>query len=116
MTYLSHPPASAGVFGSAPKPSSLAAEWRRFLFFRLPVLLLVVLAVCQMLDAGLRRVKLRRSTLDDLALAVQTDRTAFRVIVLGDSITRETRRFQLGHGPHDVGNLATIGWTGAAAK
>jgi len=106
MSYL-RPLISAGV---------VPAAWRHFLCFRLPVLLLVIVAFCQILDAGLRHVTLRRSNLDDLALAVEADPTAFRVVVLGDSITRQTRRFQLGHGRQDVGNLATIGWTGAAAE
>jgi hypothetical protein len=116
MTYLPRRSAYAASVDTARKPTALSSEWRRFLFVRVPLLLLAMLAVCQGLDAGLRHARLRRSNLDDLALAVESDPTAFRVVVLGDSITRETRRFQLGRGPHDVGNLATIGWTGAAAE
>jgi hypothetical protein len=86
------------------------------LVVRVPVAVLAILVVCQVLDAGLRHVKLRRSNLDDLALAVESEAAAYRVVVLGDSITREARRFWLGRGRTDAVDLATISWTGAAAE
>jgi hypothetical protein len=116
MTYLPSPPTTAFQLRKPATATALPPEWRRFLFVRVPLIFLAILMLCQALDAALSLVKLRRSNLDDLALAVESDPTQFRVIVLGDSITRETRRFQLGQGPQDVGNLATIGWTGAAAE
>ena len=91
--------------------------WKRFLFVRVPLAVAVILVLGQGLAVSLDGIPLRRSYMDDLALAVERDRTPHRVVLLGDSITlMSTRRFELGRNPQDVANLATIAWTGAAAE
>ena len=95
----------------------MATGWTRFLFLRVPLVLAAILVLGQGLAVALRRIPLRRSYMDDLALAVERDHTPRRVVLLGDSVTLlSTRRYQLGRGPDDVANLATIAWTGAAAE
>ncbi len=95
----------------------MPAGWKLFLFVRVPLMLALLFIVGQALATVLRGVPLRRSYMDDLALAVKRDHTPHRVVLLGDSITlNSTRRFELGRGPQDVANLATIAWTGAAAE
>ena len=92
-------------------------SWKRFLFMRVPLALLAILVLGQAGAFTLRGIPLRRSYMDDLALAVERDHTPHRVVLLGDSITlMSTRRYRLGRGPEDVANLATIAWTGAAAE
>ena len=100
-----------------PQETNLAASWRRFLLIRVPVAAIGLLLVLQALAMALERVPLRRSYMDDLALAVGQDSAPHRVVLLGDSITLvSTRGYQLGRGLRDVANLSTIAWTGAAAE
>ena len=95
----------------------MSMNWKRFLLLRVPLVLVVILVIGQALAMSLRDITLRRSYMDDLALAVERDHTPHRVVLLGDSITlMATRRVQLGRGPQDVANLATIAWAGAAAE
>jgi hypothetical protein len=63
--------------------------------------------LAQTLAWSLSGVTMRRNRTDELALTVLSDPTDYRVILLGDSITRNaTARFALG-APGQVGNLTT---------
>ena len=92
-------------------------NWKRFFMLRVPLSLALIVMLFQGIAFALERIPLRRSYMDDLALAVERDHTPHRVVLLGDSITmNSTRRFELGRSAGDVVNLATIAWTGAAAE
>jgi hypothetical protein len=85
----------------------MSHAWKRFLFIRLPTAVLGIALLAQTLAWSLSGVTMRRNRTDELALTVLSDPTNYRVILLGDSITRNaTARFALGV-PGQVGNLAT---------
>ena len=90
--------------------------WKRFLFLQFPVAVLGIALVAQALGWALSGVTMRRNRTDELALSVRSDPTNYRVILLGDSITRNaTARFALG-APGEVGNLATHAHFGMAGE
>jgi hypothetical protein len=85
----------------------MSYAWKRFLFVRLPIAVLGLALLAQMFAWSLSGVTMRRNRTDELALTVLSDPTNYRVLLLGDSITRNaTARFALG-APGQVGNLAT---------
>jgi hypothetical protein len=85
----------------------MSHAWKRFLFIRLPTAVFGIALLAQTLAWSLSGVTMRRNRTDELALTVLSDPTDYRVILLGDSITRNaTARFALG-APGQVGNLAT---------
>jgi hypothetical protein len=82
-------------------------SWKRFLFVQFPVAVLVIALAAQACAWVLSGVPMRRDRTDELALAVLSDPTNYKVILLGDSITRNaTARFGLG-APGEVANLST---------
>jgi hypothetical protein len=85
----------------------MSHAWKRFLFVRLPTAVFGIALLAETLAWSLSGVTMRRNRTDELALTVLSDPTNYRVILLGDSITRNaTARFALG-APGQVGNLAT---------
>jgi hypothetical protein len=93
----------------------MSKDWRRFLFIRLPIALAAFAIVCQIAAVALSHIQMRRNRSDDLALAVMQDRSRHRVVLLGDSVTRDgTTRFALGENPGSVVNLTTTAALGVA--
>jgi hypothetical protein len=93
----------------------MSKDWRHFLFIRLPLALMTFAIVCQIAAVALSRVPMRRNRSDDLAIAVMQDRSQHRVVLFGDSITRDsTTRFALGENPGEVVNLSTTAALGVA--
>ena len=89
---------------------------KRFLFLRFPVAVLGIALIAQALAWALSGVTMRRNRTDELALSVLVDPSNYRVILLGDSITRNaTARFALGP-PGEIGNLATHAHFGMAGE
>jgi len=77
------------------------------LFIQFPVAALVIALAAQACAWALSEVPMRRDRTDELALAVLSDPTNYKVVLLGDSITRNaTARFALG-APGEVANLST---------
>jgi hypothetical protein len=90
--------------------------WKRFLLCQFPAAALVLALIAQAVAWALADVPMRRDRTDELALAVLSDPTNYRVILLADSITRNaTARYSLG-GPGDVANLATHAHFGMAGE
>jgi len=86
--------------------------WKRFVLLQLPVATLVLMIGIQALAFVLLGVPMRRDRPDELALAVLQDPTNYRVLMFGDSTTRNaTVRFSLG-APSEVANLTTNGLIG----
>jgi hypothetical protein len=82
-------------------------SWKQFLFIHVPGTALALTLVVQGIALSLSGVAMLRDRPDELALAVLKDPTDYRVVLLGDSITRiSTVRFSLGE-PGEVANLAT---------
>lgn len=91
-------------------------SWKRLLFLEFPVAMLAMALIAQALAWALSGVTMRRNRTDELALSVSSDPTNYRVLLLGDSITRNaTARFALG-APGEVGNLATHAHFGMAGE
>jgi hypothetical protein len=92
------------------------AGFKRFYLLRLPLAVGAIIVAGQIAAMSLANMPLRRQRTDDLPLAVETDPLTHRVILIGDSITRNaTRRYNVGS-EADVLNLATnalIGLTGS---
>lgn len=94
----------------------MTSSWKRFLFLQFPLLALLLALIAQVLAVVLSRVPMRRDRTDELALAVLTDPTNYRVVLLGDSITRNaTARYSLG-GSDEVANLASHADVGIAGE
>jgi len=84
----------------------MPTTWKRFLFLQFPLSALALALIAQALAFALSGVPMRRDRTDDLALAVMSDPTSYRTVLLGDSITRNaTARYSLG-GSNQVANLA----------
>src|SRR5579871_74908 len=91
-------------------------SWIQFLFLRVPVAALALAAAAQALAAFLSDVPMWRDRTDELALAVLKDSTNYRILLFGDSITRNaTARFSLG-APGEVANLATNAYIGLSGS
>jgi len=91
-------------------------SWSRFLFVQFPAAALVFALIAQALAWALADVPMRRDRTDEMALAVLSDPTNYRVILLADSITRNaTARYSLGE-PGEVANLATHAHFGIAGE
>jgi len=85
----------------------MSKPWRRFLLWQFPAAALTLAMVAQAFAWALSDVPMRRDRTDELALAVLSDPTNYRIVLLADSITRNaTARFSLGQ-PGEVANLAT---------
>jgi hypothetical protein len=85
---------------------------KRFVLLQLPAAALVLMLVVQALAFVLSAVPMRRDRPDELALAVLQDPTEYRILLFGDSTTRNaTARFSLG-APGEVANLTTNGLIG----
>ena len=94
----------------------MSAPWQRFLFLRFPAAMVVLGLIAQLCAWALSSVPMQRNRTDELALAVLRDPNPYRVILLGDSITRNaTTRFALGP-PGEVANLATHAHFGMAGE
>jgi hypothetical protein len=89
---------------------------KRFLFLQFPAVALAIGLIAQLLAWPLSSVVMRRNRTDELALAVGNDTTNYRIVLLGDSITRNaTARYALGS-PGEVANLATHAHFGLAGE
>src|SRR6266436_10031148 len=94
----------------------MTKPWKRFLFLQFPVAALTLASIAQAFSWALSDVPMRRDRTDELALAVLSDPTNYRIILLADSITRNaTARFSLGE-PGEVANLATHAHFGMAGE
>jgi len=94
----------------------MTTPWKRFLFLQFPVAALTLALIAQAFSWALSEVPMRRDRTDELALAVLSDPTNYRIILLADSITRNaTARFSLGE-PGEVANLATHAHFGMAGE
>jgi hypothetical protein len=92
-------------------------EWRRFLAFRVPLAALAFAIACQIAAIALARLPMRRNRSDDMAVAVSADRKYHRILLLGDSVTRDsTSRYALGRDVGEVLNLSTHGGLGLAGE
>jgi hypothetical protein len=84
-----------------------------FLLAKLPAAVVLLGMLCQILARPLSHVQVRRNRSDDLALAVTRDHSSHRIVLLGDSVTRDsTSRFALGKARDDVVNLSTTAAVG----
>jgi hypothetical protein len=78
--------------------------------------MLAIGVVAQALAWALSDVSMRRNRTDDMTIAVVSDPNNYRVVLLGDSITRNaTARYALGS-PGEVANLATHAYFGMAGE
>jgi hypothetical protein len=85
----------------------MTQAWKRFLFVRFPLAVLLVGVVCQLVALPLSHLPMRRNRIDEIALAVLADRQSHRVLLLGDSIIRNaTLQYAVGSAT-DVLNLTT---------
>jgi hypothetical protein len=94
----------------------MTRSWIQFLCIKVPLAALALALVAQVIATALSAVPARRNRSDELALAVLSDPHAYRVVLLGDSITRNaTARYALG--PYgEVANLSTHGHIGLAGE
>ncbi len=92
------------------------SDWKKLLFLQVPLAALILAVVVQAVAFGLSAVPMRRDRSDELALAVLRDPRDYRIVLLGDSITRNaTTRYSLSeHG--EVANLATHAHVGLAGE
>jgi hypothetical protein len=94
----------------------MSRAWIQFLCIKLPLAALALALVAQFAASVLSDVRARRNRSDELALAVLTDPTDYRAVLLGDSITRNaTARYALG-ADGEVANLSTHGHIGLAGE
>jgi len=94
----------------------MKTAWKRFLFLLLPGAALAQALAAQALAFLLSGVPMSRDRPDELALAVLKDPTDYRILLFGDSTTRNaTVRFALGP-PGEVGNLATNAFIGLSGS
>jgi hypothetical protein len=90
--------------------------WKRFLLWQLPGAALILALIAQGLALCVSAVPMWRDRPDELALAVLKDTTSYRILLFGDSTTRNaTVRFSLG-GAGEVGNLATNAFIGLSGS
>ncbi len=95
----------------------MSKDWTRFLLIRVPIGAVVLAAFCQLTATLLDHVPMRRNRSDELAMAVQSDHVPHRVVLLGDSVTRDsTWRYSLGRDQNDVVNLSTHGAIGVPGE
>jgi hypothetical protein len=91
----------------------MSSDWKRFYLIRVPIAALVLAAICQLAAILLVHVPMLRNRSDELAAAIQFDHTSHRIVLLGDSVIRNsTSRYSLGHDTGDVLNLSTHGALG----
>jgi hypothetical protein len=94
----------------------MTRTWKTFLFLQLPGAALAQALAAQALAFFLSDVPMWRDRPDELALAVLKDPTDYRILLFGDSTTRNaTVRFMLGP-PGEVGNLATNAFIGLSGS
>src|SRR5215475_1145744 len=94
----------------------MTGPWKRLLLLQFPVAALTLALIAQAFSWSLSDVAMRRDRTDELALAVLSDPTNYRIVLLADSITRNaTARFALGE-PGEVANLATHAHFGLAGE
>ena len=94
----------------------MTRAWKKFLFLYLPGAALAQALAAQALAFFLSGVPMWRDRPDELALAVLKDPTDYRILLFGDSTTRNaTVRFTLGP-PGEVGNLATNAFIGLSGS
>jgi len=95
----------------------MSKDWVSFLLIRVPIGAIVLAAICQLAAALLDHVPMRRNRSDELAVAIQADHAPHRIVLLGDSVTRDsTWRFSLGRDQDDVVNLSTHGAIGVPGE
>lgn len=85
----------------------MTRTWRCFLLIRFPLAMVALGVVCQLVAMSLAHLPLRRNRLDELALAVRNDHQAHRIVLLGDSIIRDTTLEYAAGTSAEVVNLAT---------
>jgi hypothetical protein len=91
-------------------------SWKKFLFVLLPGMALAQALLAQAAAFLLSGVTMWRDRSDELALAVLKDPTSYRILLFGDSTTRNaTVRFSLG-APGVVGNLTTNAFIGLSGS
>jgi hypothetical protein len=94
----------------------MKTSWKRFLLLQVPCTALALALVAQALAFALSGVPMWRDRPDELALAVLKDPTNYRILLFGDSTTRNaTVRFTLG-ARDEVGNLATNAFIGLSGS
>jgi hypothetical protein len=94
----------------------MSRSWIQFLCIKVPLAALALALIAQVIATALSAVPPRRNRSDELALAVLSDPRAYRVVLLGDSITRNaTARYSLG-ASGEVANLSTHGHIGLAGE
>jgi hypothetical protein len=81
--------------------------WKRFLFIRLPLAAVAIGVVCQLAAMALSQFPMRRNRADELALAVVNDPRPHRIVLIGDSITRNATLQYAAGTESEVLNLAT---------
>jgi hypothetical protein len=88
----------------------MPVAWTHFLAVRLPLAALGLAAICQVMAAALAHVPMRRTQVDELALAVLDDDRYHRIVLFGDSTTHmATRVYSVGD---DVADLSTQAYVG----
>jgi hypothetical protein len=91
-------------------------RWKKFLLLQLSGAVLAQALAAQAVAFLLSGVPMWRDRPDELALAVLKDPTNYRILLFGDSTTRNaTVRFGLGP-PGEVGNLATNAFIGLSGS
>jgi hypothetical protein len=91
----------------------MSKDWKIFFYVRVPIAAMILAVLGQLAAALLFHVPMLRNRSDELAAEVQLDHSSHRIVLLGDSVTRDaTERYSLGRGPGDVVNLSTHGALG----
>jgi hypothetical protein len=91
-------------------------SWKKFVFLLLPGMALVQALLAQAAAFLLSGAPMWRDRTDELALAVLKDPANYRILLFGDSTTRNaTVRFALG-APGEVGNLSTNAFIGLSGS
>jgi hypothetical protein len=94
----------------------MKTSWKKFLFLQLPGAALAQALAAQTVAFLFSGVPMWRDRPDELALAVLKDPTNYRILLFGDSTTRNaTVRFSLG-APGEVGNLTTNAFIGLSGS
>jgi hypothetical protein len=94
----------------------MSQSWRKFLFLQFLGAAVTLALTFQALAFVLSKVSIWRDRADELALAVLSDPTNYRILLFGDSVTRNaTARFALGT-PREIANLSTHAFIGLSGS
>lgn len=84
-----------------------SSDWSKFFLLRLPLAALIIAVAIEGAAWLLSGVTLHRHSVDDLANAVMHDKTPYRVVLLGDSVTHNVaHKYRIGD-PGEVADLTT---------